>query len=123
MIDLGGTGNGQFSVLSITGSASLDGTVEFMAVNGFTPSVGESFTFLLASLGVSGTFADQPPMLTNFLCPAGATCTDVYGPTSVTFEINKSTTVTPEPGTLLLIGSGLLGVGALAKRRKSVGAR
>ncbi len=123
VIDLGGTGNGQFSVLSITGSAALDGTVEFMAVNGFTPGIGESFTFLLASLGVSGTFADQPPLLTGFVCPTGATCTDVYGPTSVTFEINNSTTVTPEPGTLLLLGTGLLALGALAKKRRSVGAR
>src|SRR5260370_30870730 len=95
--DLGGTGNGQFSVLSITGSASLDGTVEFMAVNGFTPGIGDSFTFLLASLGVAGTFADQPPMLTGFVCPAVATCTDVYAPTSVTFQVHQSPAQTPEP--------------------------
>jgi fibronectin-binding autotransporter adhesin len=119
VIDLGGTGSGQFSVLSISGTANLGGMVDFTALGGFTPGAGETFTFLLASLGVSGTFADQPPVLTNFVCPIGSTCTDVYGPNSVSFEISASTTPTPEPGTMILIGTGLLSLGGLTRRKKA----
>jgi hypothetical protein len=56
IIDLGGTGTFDFfGLLSITGAASLDGTVDFTTVNSFTPAIGDDFTFLLAS-SVSGGF-------------------------------------------------------------------
>ena len=128
IIDLGGTGTGQFGVLSITAfaftdAASLDGTVDFTAVNGFIPAIGDDLTFLLASdffaaSPVSGTFANL--VLTNWNCPANATCTLDYAPNSVTLDIDAaSTTPTPEPATLLLLGTAMLGIGAHFRRRKS----
>ena len=116
-IDLGGTGAGDFSVLGVQGTTMLDGTVDFTAVNGFTPAIGDDFTFLLSSAGVSGDFANM--VLTNFSCPAGAVCTDVLATHSVTFEINAARP-TPEPAACFLFGSSLLGLGALLRRRLGV---
>jgi hypothetical protein len=117
IIDLGGTGSGQFGVLSITGLANLDGTVDFTTVNGFAPAIGDDFTFLLAS-SISGDFANL--VLTNWSCPANATCTLDFAPGSVTLDIDAvSAAPTPEPGTLLLVGAGMLGIGTHFRRRKS----
>ena len=38
--------NGQCSVLDVLGSADLDGFLHPVLLNGFTPTIGESFTFL-----------------------------------------------------------------------------
>src|SRR3989304_5989884 len=57
-IELGGTLPGsQFDRLVVGGTASLGGTLDIDLVNGFTPSAGQSFQFLTAAGGVSGTFA------------------------------------------------------------------
>jgi autotransporter-associated beta strand protein len=46
LIDIGGSNNGQFSVLDVLGNANLDGFLHPVLLNGFTPTIGESFTFL-----------------------------------------------------------------------------
>lgn len=68
---LGGTGPGMFSVLSVLGDASLDGTVDFVAVDGFVPADGEDFTFLLTGGSRSGEFSSLE--LGNFACPSDST--------------------------------------------------
>jgi outer membrane autotransporter protein len=45
-----------FDQLNITGTASLDGTLQIDTLGGYDP-VGESFTFLTAAGGVNGAFA------------------------------------------------------------------
>jgi len=115
IVDLGGTGGGEFSVLSITGTASLDGTVDFVAVNGFLPAGGDEFTFL--NFGTqSGNFANM--VFTDFSCPSGFSCRDVFGSGTLTFEITKVSGA-PEPGSLALFGPGLGALLALAKRRRN----
>jgi hypothetical protein len=47
---------GQFSVLSVTGSASLKGTLNIKLLNNFVPAIGATFQILTASR-VNGTFA------------------------------------------------------------------
>ena len=46
MIQLAGANAGEFSVLNILGTANLSGQLEPLLLNGFLPTVGESFTFL-----------------------------------------------------------------------------
>jgi hypothetical protein len=42
-IDIGGTSISEFGRVNITGAATLAGTMEITLVNGFTPSLGNSF--------------------------------------------------------------------------------
>jgi hypothetical protein len=54
--NIGGTTvSTQFSQLKITGKASLGGTLAVTLINGFTPTVGQTFTVLTASGGLGGT--------------------------------------------------------------------
>jgi Passenger-associated-transport-repeat/VPDSG-CTERM motif len=46
MIQIAGANDGQFSVLDVLGNANLDGFLDPVLLNGFTPTIGESFTFL-----------------------------------------------------------------------------
>jgi len=46
LIDIAGPNTGQFSVLNDLGTAHLNGILDPVLLNGFTPTVGESFTFM-----------------------------------------------------------------------------
>lgn len=47
LIDLGGTTQGvTYDLLKVGGLATLDGTLDVNLVNGFAPTVGETFNFL-----------------------------------------------------------------------------
>jgi hypothetical protein len=111
LIDISGTPAGQFSVFNISRSAQLDGTVNFMFLNGFTPTIGDIFTFLTFG-SVSGDFSNI--VFTNFTCPVGAVCEDVFGAGTLSLEIlpdpppGQSPVQTAEPASSLLLASGLL---------------
>ncbi len=47
---------GQYGSLAVTGTASLDGVLALNFSNGYAPSQGDTFTFLTATDGISGTF-------------------------------------------------------------------
>lgn len=111
-IDLGGTAPGQFSVLDVSGVAALTGTVDFTTVNGFTPIPGDSFTFMEFASS-TGNFSSMD--LTNWACPT--TCTDVFAPTSLTLVIGPGVSPVPEPSTLVLFGTSLLGLCGYMRRR------
>jgi len=58
-LSIGGTTVGtKFSQLQVSGAASLGGTLTAALVNGFTPTVGQTFTVLTAS-SVAGTFSNS----------------------------------------------------------------
>src|SRR6202011_5573708 len=58
-VSIGGTTVGtKFSQIQVSGTASLGGTLTAALVNGFTPTVGQTFTVLTAS-NVTGTFSNS----------------------------------------------------------------
>jgi len=107
---------GQFSVLAVSGSVTLDGTVDFTAIGGFTPGTGDDFTFLTFGSS-SGNFATMD--FTGWSCPAGDTCTDVFGPNSLTLEIAPSSgpPPVPEPSSMILLGTAMAMAMALGLRK------
>ena len=46
LLDIAGGSTGQFSVLDVLGNANLNGILHPVLMNGFIPTIGESFTFL-----------------------------------------------------------------------------
>ena len=56
-IAVGGTSPGQFSVLAVSGHATLGGTLRIAPINGFQLAVGDKLTFVTATGGVSGNFS------------------------------------------------------------------
>jgi hypothetical protein len=54
VIQIAGASAGQFSVLDVLGTANLSGQLDPTLLNGFVPTIGESFTFLHAE-AVNGT--------------------------------------------------------------------
>jgi hypothetical protein len=58
-IEIGGTtAISQFDLLAVGGIASLAGTLSVSLLEGFTPAPGDMFEIIVASGGVSGTFAE-----------------------------------------------------------------
>ncbi len=106
-----------FGQVNVAGSASLDGTLDILLQSGYNPAVGTSFTFLLLNPGqLSGTYSS----ILNDIFNGGTekwlvNYDDVNGLVQLTAATN--TNPTPEPGTFLLLGSGLLGLAYGARRR------
>ncbi|MGH9431446.1 MAG: beta strand repeat-containing protein, partial [Terriglobia bacterium] len=125
-IDIGGLAAGtQFDQFLISGAASLDGTLNLDLINSFVPTLGQTFEILTASL-VSGTFSTvNTPTFNGGTEEFGV----VYNATNVTLDVisvphegllasnSSPSDPTPEPGTLLLLGSGLLGAACFARRK------
>ncbi|SDS12520.1 autotransporter domain-containing protein [Opitutus sp. GAS368] len=74
-----------FDHLIITGTAALAGTLQVDILGGYNP-LGQSFTFLTAAGGVSGTFGS----LAGFIASSAATGVTVsYAPTSATITFTQ----------------------------------
>jgi len=58
LIDIEGTGAGQFSVLNVLGNANVNGFLDPVLLDSFIPSIGEEFTFLKYG-SFSGAFRIQ----------------------------------------------------------------
>jgi autotransporter-associated beta strand protein len=57
-IQIAGIGAGQFDVLAVGGTATLNGTLQLVRLNNFQYKAGETLLFLTAGGGVKGTFSN-----------------------------------------------------------------
>jgi outer membrane autotransporter protein len=73
-----------FDRLLVGGVASVNGSLTAVAVNGFHPAAGQTYTFLTANGGVNGTFSTVNDQ-TGTLLKLGVT----YGPTSATLVLTQ----------------------------------
>jgi YVTN family beta-propeller protein/autotransporter-associated beta strand protein len=70
-IQVSGLAPGQFGLLAVGGHASLAGTLQLVALNGFKLQVGNTITFLTAGAGVSGNFSTiQNPFISDTIVKA-----------------------------------------------------
>lgn len=106
-----------FGTISVTGGASLNGTLDVTLGNGFTPTIGEQFAFLDFTPGdLSGTFANfLDQTFDNGLEKWALTYNSAGGDVFLTAEAN-TVSPTPEPASVLLFGTGLLGLMFLIRR-------
>ncbi len=81
-IDIGGTGSGQFDRLTVSGTATLNGTLNVNLINGFAPAVGNSFQIMTFG-SRSGDFASK----NGLNLPNGLVFTPVYHPGDLTLIV------------------------------------
>jgi fibronectin-binding autotransporter adhesin len=113
-----GIASGGNDFLDVNGQANLGGTLDLVALDGFTLASGDTF-FLLEDITRNGTFDTIDTSGLNL--GAGLTAQILYdqgaGNNEVELEINGTVSGTPEPGTWFLLAIGL---GALVLLRRKV---
>ncbi len=108
-MELGGTVLGdEYDHLDIFGLATLDGTLRVVLTDSFEPAAGDTFDLFDYHGGVSGDFAiyDLPALASNIWWD--------HSPVSTTGVLR----VIPEPGTLVILAMGLLGLLSFRQRRR-----
>jgi len=139
-ISIGGTTVGtQFDQLTVSGAASLNGALNVAEINGFTPTVGETFD-IVNFASKTGTFSSCNGHSGGTTCTINSTehFTVGYNATNVTLKVvsgaspvmpdsisgatgwassAQAASQTPEPSTLLMLGSGLLLLAHYARNR------
>jgi hypothetical protein len=110
LIDIAGPISGQFSVLDVLGNANLDGLLHPVLLNGFIPTVGESFAFMNYG-SLFGAFSIIRDL--NF---DNMHWSVAYQPTYAVLTAEAGRAVPDLDSTLLLLTLGLLGL--VAYRRQ-----
>jgi hypothetical protein len=114
-VELGGLAGAD--MLSVNGSAFLDGTLDLICFGACTYSVGQQITILSYTGALTGAFAGNP-VLTGFA--SGAFTVSYAIPNSVVLTVTEATVpVVPEPGTWAMLLAGLGVVGLLTSRRRT----
>ena len=106
MIQIAGTNTGDFSVLNVLGNANLSGQLEPVLLNGFVPTIDESFTFLNYG-AVNGTLFMFNRNIDNL--PEHWEVS--YFPTNAILSVVAGNVLVPDQGsTFLLLTLSLFGV-------------
>ena len=118
--EIGGTGAGEFGLTNISGTDSLDGTLDVDLIDGFTLAANTDYALTFMYSG------DAIGAFSNIICPTNDTCTVTYnGPAQgdVTLDIDGpvqgGTPPVPEPATFGMLLSGLASLAAGLKMRRS----
>jgi autotransporter-associated beta strand protein len=121
---IGGTTAGTYSTLAVTGAASLAGTLAIQTVNNYLfPNAATTYDNIISygTLSGSGLGFTNLTYNGNSCAPHGM---ETWSCHHITFQaINLPSTkgvrlhVAPEPGTLAVLGTSLLGLLALRRRR------
>ena len=106
MIQIAGANAGEFSVLNVLGIANLSGQLDPVLLNGFVPTIGQSFTFLNYG-SVNGTLFMFNRNIDNL--PEHWEIS--YFPTFAILTVAAGNVSVPDQGsTFLLLTLGLLGL-------------
>jgi hypothetical protein len=144
--DIAGTAARQYDHLNVSGKAKFNGLMTVNLLNGFVPQIGNMFDIMNFASG-SGTFSQVLGLPINnqehFLLeynPTNLTLDVVQGPdtnigdegssiraSSITWVSNNgafqgasnngTSAPTPEPSSILLVGSGLVGIATVLRRK------
>lgn len=111
LMELAGTGAGQFDSINVTGALTLDGIIKVSLISGFDPANGSSFALFS---GWSGSIVDNG--FTFDFSDAALTGGMTWD--TANFLSTGAITVVPEPSTWALLGLGLVAVGWRFRRTR-----
>jgi len=113
---ISGKSNG---LLNVNGSAALapGALLNIALLGGFDPKNGTSFT-IMDYHSESGIFTIADPYFNHGTQEWVISSYDGGGGDDVVLTAEAARVVTPEPGTIFLVGSGLLALGGYAKKKK-----
>jgi T5SS/PEP-CTERM-associated repeat protein len=114
LLDAKGKAPGQYGRLDITGSAAVHGLVTLNFIDGFAPKKDDVFD--LMNISGSADFADYTFKIEGLL-PGFEYDLEFNNGQFMMTALNDGISDTPEPGTILLLASGILTTGCAIRKR------